>query len=128
MGIEKTFRTFWRHGSQLTAHSGKEHYPSYGSQQQSFRCQRNIRKAEHEIRPISVTPILAKVLESLVLKWVDICVKPQIDDRQFGGMAGTCTTNVLVEKLHTWYEATGVTGNRIIHARLCVFYLYVQSN
>ena len=46
-----------------------------------------------------------------MLKWVDICVKPQIDDRQFGGMAGTCTTDVLVEMLHKWYEATYVTGN-----------------
>ena len=44
---------------------------------------------ENDIRPISITPILAKVLESLVLKWVDMCVEPQIDDRQFGGMAGT---------------------------------------
>ena len=67
---------------------------------------------ENDIRPISLTPILAKVYESLVLlKWVDICVKPQIDDRQFGGMAGTCTTDVLVELLHKSYEATDVTGN-----------------
>ena len=50
---------------------------------------------ENDTRPISPTPILAKVFESLVLKWVDICVKRQIDDRQFGGMAGTCTTDVL---------------------------------
>ena len=46
-----------------------------------------------------------------MLKWVDIYVKPQIDDRQFGGMAGTCTTDVLVELLHKWYEATDVTDN-----------------
>ena len=26
-------------------------------------------------------------------------------------MAGTCTTGVLVEMLHKWYEATDVTGN-----------------
>ena len=66
---------------------------------------------EHYIRSISLTPILARVFESLVLKLVDIYVKPQIDDRQFGGMAGTCTTGVLVEMLHKWYEATYVTDN-----------------
>ena len=66
---------------------------------------------ENDIRPISLTPILAKVFESLVLKWVDICVEPQIDDRQLGGMAGTCTTDVLVKMLHKWYEATDVRGN-----------------
>ena len=43
---------------------------------------------ENDIRPISLTPILAKLFESLVLKWVDICVKPQIDDRQFGVWQG----------------------------------------
>ena len=26
-------------------------------------------------------------------------------------MTGTCTTDVLVEMLHKWYEATDVTGN-----------------
>ena len=66
---------------------------------------------ENDIRPISLTPIMAKVFESLVLKLVDICVKPQIDDRQFGVMAGTCTTDVLDEMLHKWCEATYVTDN-----------------
>ena len=28
-------------------------------------------------------------------------------------MAGTCTTDVLVEMLHKWYEATYVTGNSV---------------
>ena len=37
---------------------------------------------ENGIRPISLTPITAKVFESLVLKWVDVYVKPQIDDKQ----------------------------------------------
>jgi len=66
---------------------------------------------EHDIRPISLTPIIAKVFESLVLKWVDVYVKPQIDDKQYGGMAGTCTTDALVVMLHKWYESTDVTGN-----------------
>ena len=64
---------------------------------------------ENDIRPISLTPIIfiAKVFESLVLKWVDYYVKPQIDDKQYGGMA----TDALVEMLHKWYESTDVTGN-----------------
>ena len=37
---------------------------------------------DNDIRPISLTPIVAKVFESLVLKWVDVYVKPQIDDKQ----------------------------------------------
>ena len=50
---------------------------------------------ENDIRPIALTPILAKVFESIVLKWVDNrpIIIPQIDDKQFGGMAGTGTTD-----------------------------------
>ena len=58
-----------------------------------------------------LTPILAKVVESIVLKWVDNIIIPQIDDKQFGGMAGTGTTDALVEMLHKWYEATDAPGS-----------------
>ena len=61
---------------------------------------------ENDIRPISLTPILAKVFEGIVLNWVDDVITPQIDERQFGGLAGTGTTDALVEMVHTWCEAT----------------------
>ena len=41
-------------------------------------------------------------------------IKSQVYDRQFGGMAGICTTDVLVEMLHEWYEATDVKGNVLV--------------
>ena len=44
---------------------------------------------ENDIRPISLTPILAKAFEGIVLNWVDDVITPQIDERQFGGLAGT---------------------------------------
>ena len=61
---------------------------------------------ENDIRPISLTPILAKVFEGIVLNWVDDVITPHIDERQFGGLAGTGTTDALVEMVHTWCEAT----------------------
>ena len=64
---------------------------------------------QNDIRPISLTPILAKVFESLVLEWVDNTIKPQIDD-SITGITGTCTIDVLVEILHKWYEATDTMG------------------
>ena len=69
---------------------------------------------ENDIRPIALTPILAKVFESIVVKWVDNnIIIPQIDDKQFGGMARTGTTDALVEMLHTWYEATDEPGTTV---------------
>ena len=35
---------------------------------------------EKDIRPISLTPISAKVLKSIVMKWVDEIVSSKIDD------------------------------------------------
>ena len=61
---------------------------------------------ENDIRPISLTPILAKAFEGIVLNWVDDVITPQIDERQFGGLAGTGTTDALVEMFHSWCEAT----------------------
>ena len=66
---------------------------------------------ENDIRPISLTPTIAKVFESVVLKWVDYYVKPHIYDKQYGGMAGTCAKKAVVEMLHKWYKSTDVTGN-----------------
>ena len=61
---------------------------------------------EGDIRPISLTPLLAKVFEAIVLNWVDDVITPQIDERLFGGLSGTGTTDALVEMVHTWYEAS----------------------
>ena len=42
---------------------------------------------ESDIRPISLTPILAKVFEAIVLNWVDDVITPQLNERQFGGLS-----------------------------------------
>ena len=68
---------------------------------------------ETNIRPISLTPIVAKVFESIVLGWVDGIVGERIDDNQFGGVGGTSTTDALVEMTHKWYEATDVLNNYV---------------
>ena len=61
---------------------------------------------EKVIRPISLTPIAVKVFESLIMKWVDETIEGEIDAKQFGGISGTSTTDVLVELVHMWYKAT----------------------
>ena len=68
---------------------------------------------ETDIRPISLTPIVAKVFESIVLGWVDDIVGERIDDNQFGGVGGTSTTDALVEMTHKWHEATDVLNNYV---------------
>ncbi|KAK2187075.1 hypothetical protein NP493_178g03006 [Ridgeia piscesae] len=45
--------------------------------------------------PISLTPIAAKVFESIIMKWVDETIEGEIDAKQFGGISGTSTTTFL---------------------------------
>ena len=53
-----------------------------------------------------VAPIAAKVFDSIIMKWVDERIEGEIDAKQFGGISGTSTTDVLVELVHMWYKAT----------------------
>ena len=41
---------------------------------------------EKDIRPMSVTPIAAKVFESIIMKWVDDTIEGEIDAKHFGGI------------------------------------------
>ena len=61
-----------------------------------------------DIKPISLTQIAANVFESIIglIKYVDDIVCDSNDSTQFGGIAGTSTTDALVEMTHRWYEAT----------------------
>ena len=58
---------------------------------------------EKDIIPISLTPIAAKVFESIIMKWVDETIEGEIDAKQFIGMSGMSTTDGLVELVHMWY-------------------------
>ena len=63
------------------------------------------RLVENDIRPISLTPIISKTFECIIMTLVDIVLEDKINDNQYGGTSGTCTTDALVEMLHQ-YEAT----------------------
>ena len=65
------------------------------------------RLIENDIRPIiSLTQIISKTFESIIMTLVDTLLEEKINDSQYGGTSGTCTTDALVEMLHQWYEAT----------------------
>ena len=58
---------------------------------------------EKDVRPISLTPITSKTLESIILNMVNENIE---EDNQFGGMGGASTTDALFEMIHRWSEAT----------------------
>ena len=60
---------------------------------------------ENDIRPISLTPTVSKILESFVGGWILECVSHQLDTKQFGSIKGKSTTHALVDILHLWHTA-----------------------
>ena len=56
---------------------------------------------------------MTNVFESIVMGWVDDIVGAVIDDKQFGGVCGTSTTDALVEMTHKWYEVTDVLNTYV---------------
>ena len=82
-----------------------------GKVQLSSLSQRNARLHKFkDIGPISLTPIISKVFESIVLDWVEYFTETQINDDQFGCIKGSSTVDALVEIVHKWYEATDTLG------------------
>ena len=60
---------------------------------------------ESDLRPISLTATLSKILESFVGKWIFAEIGDKIDKRQFGALRGRSTTHALIDILHHWHEA-----------------------
>lgn len=58
-----------------------------------------------DLRPISLTSVTMKVLESFVATWIWNSVKGNIHNNQFGGIKNSSTTHALVSMLHTWHSA-----------------------
>ena len=60
---------------------------------------------EADLRPISLTATLAKVLESFVGSWILDRVGSNLGDRQYGALRQRSTTHALVDMLHHWHAA-----------------------
>ena len=61
---------------------------------------------EKDLRPISLTCILSKELETYPVDWLWKIVLPHIDQYQFGAMKKVSTVHALVEICHDWFKGT----------------------
>ena len=67
-------------------------------------------QCESDTRPISLTPILSKVLDDFVISWMIEDVGEYIDTRQFGSLKGSSTTYCLLDLIHSWLSELENSG------------------
>jgi len=63
------------------------------------------RSVEQDLRPISLTPTISKVFESLVGRWMIEEIGDKFDRKQFGALKGRSTSHALVDITHKWLQA-----------------------
>ena len=76
-----------------------------------------VKDAATELRPISLTPLISKIGESFIYKWLMESIEDRIDLYQFGTIKNSCTTDALMLKIHNWFKALDGTGSLI---RICL--------
>ena len=65
--------------------------------------------SNNDLRPISLTSTISKVLESFVAEWMLEAVGDKFDEKQFGGLRGRSIVHTLIDILHTWHQALDKT-------------------
>ena len=78
------------------------------------------RSIDTDLRPISLTAVLSKVLEGFMFNWLASIIMPNIDPFQFGGVKKSSTTHALVHLIHQWLSAME-TPNTFVRSCLIDF-------
>lgn len=71
------------------------------------------KSVDSDLRPISLTPVLSKLLEGFVFRWLFNHIKPSIDHLQFGNIKNCSTTHALIHLIHNWLVALDNPGTTI---------------
>ena len=56
-----------------------------------------------QLRPISLTPIFARILESFIAKWILEDISAKLDPKQYGNIKSSSTVHYLVDMLHSGF-------------------------
>ena len=73
---------------------------------------------QSDLRPISLTSILSKHLESFIGNWILEAIAQKMDVYQYGGLKGLSTTHALIDMIHHWHT--------MIHKRDTVRIMFID--
>ena len=69
-----------------------------------------------QLRPISLTPIFARVFETFLVNWIHDDIASQLNSNQYGNVKGSSTVHYLVDMLNFIHEGLDKPG---FYANLC---------
>ena len=72
-------------------------------------------------KPISLTPVLSKILEHFISRWLLQVIEPYIDILQFGNTRNCSTTHALIHLIHNWLAALDSPQGKSIRACMTDF-------
>ena len=64
------------------------------------------KQVNSDLRPISLTPIISKVMEGFVCSWIWDCISNKVNSNQYGCMKNTGTVHALINLIHNWSSCT----------------------
>ena len=73
----------------------------------------NPKSVDSDRRPISLTPVLSKLLEDFVSRWLFNHIKTSIDPLQFGNIKNCSTSHTLIHLIHYWLATLDNPGSTI---------------
>jgi len=73
----------------------------------------NPKSVDSDLRPISLTPVLSKLLEGFGFRWLLNHIKSSIDHLQFGNIKNCSTTHALIHLIHHWLAELDNPGSII---------------
>jgi len=63
------------------------------------------KSVEQDLRPISLTPTISKIFESIVGRLILDAIGDKFDKKQCGAIKGRSTSHALVDIMHKWHKA-----------------------
>ena len=67
-------------------------------------------KEKDDLRPISLTSCISKVLEEFVVEWILEDIGYLIEPKQFGCLRGSSTSLCLLDMFHSWLSKLDTDG------------------
>ena len=76
-----------------------------------------VQDINNDLRPVSLTATLSKVLEEFNAEWILDSIGQELDPKQFGAIPGASYVDAAISLLHSLYADTDGNGKKYISSR-----------